>query len=62
MANFKLRLYARGKNVYLYEIANKMNISEPTLTRKLRIELSKDEKSKIMAIIDEISKEKEMRG
>lgn len=58
MKNIKLRDYAKAHNVYLWEIAMKMNVSEPTITRKFRTELSDEESSKIMHLIDVISREK----
>lgn len=58
MANQKLRDYAKNKNVYLWEIANKMNVSEPTITRKLRVDLPKEESQKIISIIDDIANSK----
>ena len=59
MANTKIRSYAKAHNVYLWELAMKMHISEPTINRKLRTELSAEESSKIMHYIDEIAREKE---
>lgn len=58
MSNQDLRATAKSKNVRLWEIAEKLNISEPTMTRKLRRELPPEEKAQIFAIIDEISAEK----
>ena len=59
MANNKLRSYSRDKSVYLWEVDNALRISEATMTRKLRLELSREEISRIMSVIDEISKRKE---
>lgn len=58
MTNKDLRAYARSRNVYLWELAAKIGISEPTITRKLRTELSDSESLKMMSYIDEIAKEK----
>lgn len=55
MNNKEIRKTAREKNVNLWEIADKLKISEPTMTRKLRHELPEAEKTKILAIIDEIA-------
>lgn len=54
MCNQEIRKTAKEKNVYLWMIAEKMNVCEMTLTRKLRHELPEAEKTKILAIIDEI--------
>lgn len=50
--NEDTRLYARGNGVPFWKIARALNISEPTMTRRLRTELSKEEKAKIFSIID----------
>lgn len=55
LSNQDLRATAKSKNVRLWEIAEKLNISEPTMTRKLRRELPAEEKAKIITIIDELS-------
>ena len=44
--------------VYKYEIAQKLGITDTSLSRKLRMELSDDEKKKIFNIIENIRKEK----
>lgn len=53
--NIEIKSYARSKNVYLWEIADKLGISDATMSRKLRYELSGEEKELIVSIIDEIS-------
>ena len=58
MKNQDIRVTAKLKGVKLWEICDKLGISEPTMTRKLRHELSQEEKEKIFSIIDEIAKEK----
>ena len=54
MQNQAIRTTAKEKCVKLWEIAEALEISEPTMTRKLRHELPEAEKTKILAIIDEI--------
>lgn len=56
--NRELRQQAKSKQVRFWEIADKLGISEPTMTRKLRRELPAEEKQKIISIIDEISSER----
>ncbi len=58
MLNSDIRARAKSKRVYLWEIANKLGVSEMTLTRRLRRELSEDEKQRIFSFIDEIAKER----
>lgn len=55
MNNLELRTKARRNGVRLWEIADKLGVSEPTITRKLRRELPANEKQRILAIIDEIA-------
>ena len=57
--NNDIRTKAREDGVYLYEIAEKMNVSEPTFNRWLRKELSEDLKQKALAAIEEIREEHE---
>ena len=57
--NADLRKSAKDNGVALWQIADKLNISEPTMTRKLRRELPAAEKAKIFEIIDELSAEKQ---
>ena len=62
LANHDIRKFAKTKGVYLWEIAEYLNVSEPTLTRKLRVELPLDEKYKISAIIENIADAKKERS
>ena len=58
LANRDIRMKAKEKSVTLWEIADKLNISEPTMTRKLRRELSDTEKAELITLIDTIAAEK----
>ncbi len=58
MANNEIRLEAKRKKVTLWQVADRLGISEPTMTRKLRKELDGAEKARILSIIDEIASEK----
>ena len=59
MSNQDLRAIARAKNVRLWEVADRLNISEPTMTRKMRRELPADEKARIISIIDDLATAKQ---
>lgn len=59
MINEKLRKYAKAHNVYLWEIAKHLNVSEMTITRRFRNEFTDEEFSEMKAIIDRIAKQKE---
>ena len=53
-ANLDIRLMAKGSGVPLWKIAKVLKISEPTLTRKLRDELSESEKELFQTVIRHI--------
>ena len=59
MKNLDLRQYAKEKGVYLWQCAEVLGVSEPTMTRKLRREFPEDEKAKLREIIDELAERKE---
>ncbi|MDE5583235.1 MAG: hypothetical protein K2J08_06000 [Ruminococcus sp.] len=56
MFNKDIRAYAKEKSVFLWQVAKAMNISEATITRRLRMELPEQEKQKVFGIIDELSR------
>ncbi len=55
MENKETRLAARGSGVPLWKIALRLKISEPTLTRWLRVPLSDERRERVMAAIRELS-------
>jgi len=57
--NNDIRVAAKENGVYLYEIAEKLAVSEPTFNRYLRKELSDGWKAKVLAAIEEIKREHE---
>lgn len=57
MFNQEIRTEAKRNGVKLWQIADKLGISEPTMTRKMRHELNEDEKNRILSIITELAKE-----
>ncbi len=60
MCNMDLRQKAKEKGVFFWQIAAELKVSEPTITRRLRFELSETEKQKYFSIIDKLSAEKEL--
>ena len=54
MANQDIRELLKHNRIYLWEVAQLYGCTESTLSKKLRIELSQEEKEKIIAIIDEL--------
>ena len=57
-ANQDIRDYAAKKGVYFWEIAMELGISEPTMTRWMRAELTVDKHREIRQIIDKITDSK----
>lgn len=57
MYNVDVRRTAAGNGVRLWQIADALGISDCSLSRKLRKELSVEEKTTIFAIIRNLSQE-----
>ena len=57
MANEDVRRSAAGAGVKLWQIAEAMGLADCSLSRKLRKELTSDDKDKIFLIINQLSKE-----
>lgn len=58
MNNADVRAAAKEAGVFLYQIADFIGISEPTMTRRLRFELPDSEKQTILEAIAELSASK----
>lgn len=58
-ANKDIRTAARENGVFLYLIAERLGIQESYLCKKMRHELSANEKKKVMEIIKKLSEEDE---
>ena len=56
-ANMDIREAAKGAGVLLWEIAGEIGINDGNFSRKLRKELSQDEKVRILAAIEKLAKE-----
>lgn len=56
MVNEKIRFMAKGAGIPLWKIADALSISEATMTRLMRKELSLEEKAQIEEIIINLSK------
>lgn len=56
-ANVDIRRDARANGVPFWKISRALSISEPTMTRRLRVEMEPDDKERIRAIIRELAKE-----
>ena len=60
MENMDIRKAASAKGVFLWEVAEKAGMNEFTLSRKLRRELSAEQKTKYFAAIDSAAAEKQV--
>ncbi len=58
MCNADIRIEAKRAGVFLYAIADKLGVSEPTMTRLLRRELPDEKKAQLKNIIAELAAEK----
>lgn len=57
MCNADIREYAVKNNVRLWQVAQELHINDGNLSRKLRVELSQEEKQRIKDIIDKLASE-----
>lgn len=57
MSNQDIRRVAAEARIKLWQIADALGMADCSFSRKLRKELSKEEKEKIFSIIRELSKE-----
>ena len=60
MKNIVIREKAKNAGVRLWEVAEHLGIGDATLSRKLRHELPREDRDRILEIIDEIANEKEV--
>lgn len=57
MCNLEIREAAKENRVFLWQIAEVYGVNDGNFSRKLRKELPKEEKEKIMGIIEQLAKE-----
>ena len=55
--NTDIRPLARRKGVYLWQIADALGMADSAFSRKLRKELTGEQKAQILAIIDRLALE-----
>ena len=58
-ANTEIREKAKQAGVCLWEVAEEYGMNDGNLSRKLRFELSQEDKGKILEIIDRLAQEKQ---
>lgn len=54
--NKDIRLAAAGAGIHLWQIAQALGVTDSTFSRMLRVELTPDDKQRIVAIISNLSK------
>lgn len=59
-ANEKLKVYAKEREVFLWQIAERLSLQDSNFSKKLRRELPEEERKRILRIIDEIAAEREV--
>lgn len=57
VANQDVREHIRESNVKMWEVARRLGIADSTFCRRLRFELPRTEKQKIMAVVNELREE-----
>ena len=62
MSNQLLRDYAKISGVKLWEVAERLNLQDTNLSKMLRHQLPDDKQNELIAIIDQIAREKEGGG
>ena len=55
MANIEIRMMAMNRGIKMWQIADALGIADSNLSRRLRKELSTEEKERIFAIIDHLA-------
>ena len=55
LCNTDIRTAAKQNGVRLWEVADRLNVSEPTITRWLRAELADERKAAIIEAIDRVA-------
>lgn len=54
MANIDIKELAKKSNVKLWQVADRLGLTDITFSKKLRKELSKEEKENVKSIIEEL--------
>lgn len=57
-----IRKKAKEKGVFLWEIAVKFGVSEPTFNKKMRSPFPEEDQNKILSIIDIVAREKQEKA
>lgn len=58
MSNEVIKTAAKDAGIYLWEIAERLQMSDSSFSRKLRRELSNGDQKRVLSVIDAIKSEK----
>lgn len=58
MCNKELREIMRKNNIYMWQVAKKLNVYETSFCKWFRDELSEDKRLQVLSAIEEIKKER----
>ena len=58
MSNEQIRIAIIQADLKYYQVANKLGIAEHNFSRKLRYELSEEEKARVLKAIEQLKQEK----
>ncbi len=59
-ANEELKAYAKEREVFLWQVAERLSLQDSNFSKKLRRELPDGERERILAIIDQLAAEREV--
>ncbi len=59
MKNEWIREMAKSKGILLWQIADRLGITDGNFSRRLRHEMTQEEQERIRAIIDELAEERQ---
>lgn len=62
MQNLEIREAVKNGGVYLWQLADRLGVSDATLSRKLRKELSAKEKKRCLQIIEQLTEQRLKAG
>lgn len=62
MQNLEIREAVKNGGVYLWQLADRLGVSDATLSRKLRKELSAKEKNRCLQIIEQLTEQRLKAG
>ena len=62
MDNKQIRVVMRDNNIYMWQVAKKLNVNETSFCKWFREELSEERKQQVMSAIEEIKLDRKNRN